>query len=151
MIRTVQWSLALLGALCLVGLVGCSPASSGPSTAPVKGTLTIDGQPANNVQITFSPVDSSLPAASGNVANGSFELRSGREGKPGAAPGRYKVVLAAVGGPLTGDAAMAAYKKAGGPPKVEATFPEKYSKAETSDKEVEVKSGSNDIKIEITK
>jgi hypothetical protein len=148
-IRSVQWSIALFGALCLVVFAGCPAGSAGPNTAPVKGTLTIDGQPANNVSITFSPMDKAGTPATGQVTNGSFELKSGSQGKPGAVPGKYKVVLAQALG--SADAAMAAYKKGGGAPKAELSFPEKYTKAETSDKEVEVKSGPNDIKIEITK
>ena len=143
MIRSVQFSSVLVAAVCCVWLAGCG--ETGPSTVPVKGTLTIDGQPANNVQITFSPIDASLPAASGQVTNGAFELFSGAQGKPGAAPGKYKVVLAAQ---ATAD--DAAYSGQGGPPKQELPFPKKYTSAETSDKEVEVTAGSNDIKIEIS-
>ena len=45
--------------------------------------------------------------------------------------------------------AAAAYKtgKAAAP---ELSFPKKYTAADTSDKEVEVKPGSNDVKIEIS-
>jgi hypothetical protein len=135
--------------MIFVGLAGCG--DTGPATVNVKGTLTIDGQPANNVTITFAPVDSSLPTASGPVNNGTFELFSGAEGKPGAVPGKYKVVLAASAGDPEADAAAYAPGATGGPPAApEAPFPEKYSNAGTSDKEVEVTSGSNDIKIDIS-
>ncbi len=136
-------------------LVGCG--RSGKGTVPVKGTLTIDGQPADKIQITFAPLEKSLPTASGNVINGSFELLSGVEGDPGAVPGKYKVVLRAEG-PALEDAmkAMMAGKGGrapGGPPEAagqKPPFPEKYSSASTSDKEVEVTRGSNNIKIEIS-
>ena len=151
MIRFVRVSFALGAVCCLMSFFGCS-GSTGPSTVPVKGTLTIDGQPANDVTITLSPLDTALPTASGPVSNGAFQVFTGAQGKPGAALGKYKVVLAqsAQGGL---DAAKAMYAKGGGgPPKAaQLSFPEKYTSATTSDKEVEIKSGSNDLKIEITK
>ncbi len=146
MIRTLQFSGVLVGlALFTVGLAGCS--DSGPATVPVNGTLTIDGQPANNLSITFSPVDQSLPTATGTVTDGSFELFCGIEGAPGAVPGKYKVVLAETGG---GGTDYMTGGGGGGPPTQELTFPKKYSTAGTSDKEVEVTAGSPDIQIEIT-
>jgi hypothetical protein len=150
-IRTVQFSLALLG-LMLLGIAGCS-GPTGPSTVPAKGTLTIDGQPADNVTITLSPVGAGEPA-SGQVKNGAFQLSTGTSGKPGAVPGKYKVVLAQASATSMEDAkAMYTGGKGGkgGPPKQTLSFPEKYKAAGTSDKEVEIKSGSNDLKIDITK
>jgi hypothetical protein len=150
MVRGVQFSVALVGAVFSLGIAGC--ADSGPAVSPVKGTLTIDGQPADNVTITFAPTDAKLPTASGQVKKGAFELVSGVQGKSGAAPGKYKVVLAQ-SSTMTQEEAAAAYGSGakGGPPKApKLSFPEKYTKAETSDKEVEVKSGSNDVKIEIS-
>jgi hypothetical protein len=146
--RLLQLSLALVGIVFLVGLAGCN-SDTGPATVSVKGTLTIDGQPANDVTITFVPTDSSLPTASGPVSNGSFELFSGVQGKAGAVPGKYKVVLAqAASADETPD-----YMASGGDPTLapaqELPFPEIYKDASTSDKEVEVTSGDNDIKIDI--
>jgi len=142
--------LALVAAVGLVGLVGCS-GPAGPNTVPAKGTLTIDGQPADNVTINLSPLDSTLPMASGPVKGGAFELFSGAQGKPGAVPGKYKVVLAQTG-PASMEEAKAMYSKGGGPPpKPKASFPEKYLQAGTSDKEVEIKAGPNELKIDITK
>ena len=144
-----------VGIVPVLLIAGCS--SGGPSTVPVKGTLTIDGQPANNITITFSPLDASLEAATGTVTNGQFELFSGVEGKPGAVPGKYKIVLAATAGSLDDAMKMMQSSEGGGPPTGDPTakankapFPDKYLSAGTSDKEVEVTSGSNDIKIEIT-
>jgi len=152
-VRSVHFAVGLVAA-ALVAFAGCS--DSGPATVPVRGTLTINGQPASNLLITFSPMDTRLPTASGQVNNGDFELRCGSEGKPGAVPGKYKVVLAQTGPSL--DDAMAAMKPqpggavpkgAPGGPTGQKPFPDKYSNPQTSDKEVEVTSGSNDIKIEI--
>jgi len=152
MIRSIRFALALFSVILLVGLAGCS-GSKGPALVPVKGTLTINGQAADGVTITFSPVDVGKPSASGPVKNGAFELFTGSEGKPGAAPGKYKVVLAESSGSL--EAAMAAMKQSkgakGGPTaKQKVSFPEKFKSADKSDKEVEVKSGADEIKIDIS-
>lgn len=133
---------------------GCGP--SGLVTVPVKGTLTIGGQPASGVQLSLVPVDSKLQVATGNVENCAFTVFSGNQGKPGAMVGKYKVVLQATGGGL--EAAKQMYNKpaasganSSAPPVMAAPFPEKYRTAKTSDKEVEVTSGPNDLKIDIPK
>ncbi len=155
MSRTIQLSLLLLGAVFVVGLVGCDSTAEGPATAPVKGTLTIDGQPADGIRITFSPLDDAGEEAVGEAKNGSFELFSGVQGKSGAVPGKYKVVLAAgaADGGETPDY-MNPDNASGGsssePAAQKLAFPEKYTQVSTSDKEVEVTSGPNDIKIDIT-
>lgn len=122
---------------------GCP--AGGPSTVPVKGTLTIDGKPATDVTITLAGADPKVPAASGKVENGSFTLFCGTEGKPGCVPGKYKVVLSSNAG-----TSPAMYKSgAGDPTKAKSPFPEKYRVATTSDKEVEITNGSNELKITI--
>ena len=156
-VRPSKLAVALLGLLVVVGLVGCGETGSG--TVPVKGTLTIGGQPADNVQVTFSPTDATRPAASGNVTGGKFELFSGSEGHAGAVPGKYKVVLAQMGGSTSRDASTSAMYGGGGgaggsssqPAMPKPSFPEKYLSPGTSDKEVEVTSGSNEITIDIPK
>lgn len=148
--RSVWYGLAAAMVFCFIS-GGCGPA--GPNLSPVKGTLTIDGQPADNVMITLSPMDAKLSPASGQVKAGSFTLSSGAQGTAGAAPGKYKVVLTQQAS-LSSEEAAAAYggKGAKGPPKApEISFPKKYTSADTSDKEVEVKAGANDLKIDITK
>ncbi len=146
--RLIQLSLPLVGITFLVGFAGCA-SDSGPATVSVKGTLTIDGEPANNVTITFAPLDSSLPTASGPVSNGAFELFSGAQGKAGAVPGKYKVVLTQVANADENPAYMESGADPTSAPEQELAFPERYKAAGTSDKEVEVTSGSNDITIEI--
>jgi hypothetical protein len=131
----------------LVFVVGCP--SGGPATVPVQGTLTIGGQPAKDVTITLVPSDPKNPTASGKVENGSFRLFSGVEGKPGVVPGKYKVILY-----FAGAASANMYQRdrsgtSSAPPKVEVPFAEKYQDAKTSDKEVEITDGPNDLKIDV--
>lgn len=141
---------SLLGIAALV--VGCS-GSSGPALSPVTGKLTIGGQPAKNVLVTFQPTDAKLPAASGRVDDsGTYTLSSGSTGGKGAAAGTYKVVLQQLGPSLA--EMEAAYSRGSGkqsaPPEgAQATFPDEYKDASTSPKEVTVTSGSNTINIDL--
>ena len=147
----------LLGAVALV-VAGCG--AGGPSFHPVGGKLTVDGKVPANVQISFYPVDGKGPIASGNVdaGTGRYDLTSsGGVGKPagkGAVAGKYKVVLNAGGGAgaASPEAMMAQYSgnnqgKAPAAPK--ASFKKEYGSASTSPKEVEVKSGTNAIDIDL--
>lgn len=149
--------LTVLMVFFCAAVIGCGKSTN---TVPVQGTLTIDGQPADNIMITLSPVDSSLPVATGRVSSGSFELFSGIDGARGAVPGKYKVVLAP-GGSTAEEEAKARYmqgakagtSKAGSPPpESEATLPfaTKYTSSATSDKEVEITSGSNNLTIDVS-
>jgi hypothetical protein len=156
----VNWFLrgvGCVGVVCCAVLAGCGP--SGTNTVPVRGTLTIDGQPADNVMITLAPLDTSMPVATGRVSNGSFELYSGVQGSPGAVPGKYKVVLAPSEATSV-DAAKARYAGGvkgakGGTVAPDAdtalSFPEKYASSATSDYEVEITSGQNDLEIALTR
>lgn len=81
-------------AICLVVLLlgGCD---SGPSTIPVSGKVTVDGQPLSKGTLRFIP-DASKgntleiePAAT--IEGGSYTLYT--SGKPGAAAGAYKVAV----------------------------------------------------------
>lgn len=148
----------LLGAIALV-VAGCG--AGGPSFNPVGGKLTVDGKVPANVQISFYPVDGKGPIASGNVdaGTGRYDLTSsGGVGKPagkGAVAGKYKVVLNASGGgggAASPEAMMAQYSgnnqgKAPAAPK--ASFKKEYGSASTSPKEVEVKSGTNSIDLDL--
>ncbi len=63
---------------------------------PVTGNVTLDGQPAEGVTVTFFP-DADSPAAQMTAsgvtdASGKYTLFSG-EGKPGAAVGKYRVLF----------------------------------------------------------
>lgn len=147
----------LLGCVALA-IAGCG--AGGPSFHPVGGKLTIDGKIPENVQISFYPVDGKGPIASGTVdaATGRYVLTSsGGVGKPagkGAVAGKYKVVLntsSAGGGAGSPEAMMAQYSgnQAKAPAVPKASFKKEYGAAGTSPKEVEVKSGTNSIDLEL--
>lgn len=149
----------LFATLCVFFSAGCGSGKLG--VVPVSGTLTIDGQPADNVEITLVPVDTSLPSATGLAQGGKFELFSGVQGASGAVPGTYKLVLA-VRKMTTEEETRAKYAagaKAGGasggspvPQTTEAALPfaTKYTSSSTTDKEVTIPPKGGSIEIDVS-
>jgi hypothetical protein len=118
-----------------VSLAGC-----GSGLQPVRGKVTLpDGKPAVNSQVVFDgPIGGKAISARGDVqADGSFELATSQPGD-GVPPGRYRVQI-------------------NPPPLVNAEaaqrlpFNSKYTDFSTSGLEFEVKAGSNDFPIQLTK
>lgn len=75
------WSLALL----LVVSAGCG--ESGPSLLPVKGSVTVDGQPAEGVVLLFH--GGNIVSSASSDASGVFSVVTNAE--PGMPAGSYKV------------------------------------------------------------
>ena len=84
-------------ALSLVG--GCS---SGASTVPVSGRITLDGQPLAGAHVSFQPEGGSgslseSGAGSGSyaltAADGSYSLRLAQGDRPGAVVGKHRVEI----------------------------------------------------------
>jgi len=146
--------------ICLalgVGLMGCNAGGpAGPTLFPVTGVLTVGGQPVADVNVQLIPVElteNAVYSAGKTDASGKFSVVAGN-GNPGAAKGKYKVVLSKVAAAAPGDnlspeqvkKATEEYKKATGdkPPgqpgenTASLPFPKDYAKAETSPKEVDV-------------
>lgn len=69
-------------------IVGCGKA--GPSLVAVKGTVTVDGKPADGAVLIFHPTGGKGTIASAAAdANGTFAITS--NGTPGIVTGSYKV------------------------------------------------------------
>ena len=81
--RVRGWHL-LLAACCLVGCRG----ETGPAKYTVSGTVTLDGKPLSNGDVTFSPVAGNLPAAAGKLQDGRYTFRT--------VAGEHRVVIRAV-------------------------------------------------------
>lgn len=66
---------------CLPVAVGCNPrAKEKPTLAPVKGTVTMDGQPLAKVDVTFFSDEGGQVASGATDDSGVYELRfSGRD------------------------------------------------------------------------
>jgi len=142
----------------LVMLAGCGgDPQIGGKVYPVKGKLTVGGQPAADVSVNLYPNDKSLPIASGTTKpDGTFQVFNS-DGREGAMAGKYKVVLKQN---QSKEAAKAAYASAssggggaaGGPtqgPTAATNLPEAYLKQETTPKEVDIVAGDNDLKLDL--
>lgn len=100
-------SSTLVVVACL--LVGCDPDWPGPTkTANVKGSVTLDGRPLGDAQVTFipiAPMDGSLetmaPMSYGTTdVHGQYSLQQA-DGKAGAVTGQHTVIISK---PLSGQA-----------------------------------------------
>lgn len=132
--------------LAAVLVVGCADSNAHP-TARVTGKVTFDGQPVTGGAVTFSPKSTGAAepgkVAIGNVEpDGSFVLSTYGE-NDGAVVGMHQVTYAAPAGEL--------------PPGKEEWEPgeeptkSKYAELAPKTPDVEVKRGSNDLVIELTR
>jgi hypothetical protein len=84
------------GLLCLLLLTpgGCGKGKDLPDLAPVTGTVTLDGQPLAEAEITFTPIGTTagLGSEGRTAGDGKYQLKAVRRGA-GAAAGQYKVVI----------------------------------------------------------
>lgn len=141
------WVLTL--AACCVGTFGCSQApDDGPEKlVPVSGIVSVDGDAAHGVGLSFQPV-AGTPGTGGFAATditGSFKVVH-RSGEDGIEPGSYKVTasrfLTPDGSPVpTGESAM--------DHDAEETLPQRYLDPEQTPLHVEVTEGMGPLSLEI--
>jgi hypothetical protein len=74
-------------ALALAAFVGCS---DGPQRMPVKGTVSLDGQPLATGSLLMTPLKKG-PVAGCDIKDGRFEM----PGERGPGPGEYRVEITA--------------------------------------------------------
>jgi hypothetical protein len=77
------------------GFAGCGNKSSYP-TAPVSGTIKLDGKPLGNASVTFQPVGGGMASFGITDSDGHFELKSMRGEFDGAVVAKHNVVIRAV-------------------------------------------------------
>ncbi|MCR4411810.1 MAG: hypothetical protein NUV77_05210 [Thermoguttaceae bacterium] len=150
----------ILALVACVALGGCGPST--PATVPVSGTVTLDGQPLEGAAVSFVPIGQGRPATGQTDSSGKFTLTSFQPGD-GAPAGKYKVGVSkldkpadAKGGPAAAGAAPEGTRLSGppvakgpeAPPK--SLVPPKYVNPDTSGLTVEVKSGMEPVKLELT-
>lgn len=75
---------------------GCG--ASGPATAPVSGTVTVQGKPQANLVVSFLPQSGTIEAGRGSMgvtdAAGKYALKTTEsEQRDGALVGKHKVVI----------------------------------------------------------
>jgi len=117
-------------------LLGCDDGKM--ATAPVKGTVTLDGEPVPMGTVTFVSETKGAPYAYGEIQfDGTFTMSTYGQGD-GAVLGRHKIMISA-------------FKVATDLPEAKSLLPSKYGSEQTSGLTAEVKEGENDIKLELTK
>lgn len=90
----------LLGFLIIAVFAGCGGVDR-PPTAPVSGTVMVDGEPVEGAAVMFVPEKGGRPATGTTDAQGHFTLRTFEEGD-GAVLGKHQVAITlakSTGGP----------------------------------------------------
>ena len=144
-----------LGSLALlVSLLGCS-GSKGPATAKVSGVVKYNGAPVEGATIVFSPVAGGRPGTAVSDSQGHYDLSTYGD-KDGAVPGEYKVTVEK--SKTEGEAPNLTYEQIndmqmrGEPipgPVTKNLLPEKYISPATTELTATVKSGTNDVPLEL--
>ena len=132
-------------AIVLLLVVGCSQPDTMPM-AKVTGTVTYNGEPIDNVSVTFIPESGARPAAGLTDASGKFTLSTLDPGD-GASPGMNKVALTETpdgSPPMPGEPGFDTWK-----PPVQ-RFPIKYANPEESGFTATVIMGQNDFTFDMT-
>jgi len=141
-------------------LVATIVAGCGSGATKVEGVVTLDGTPIDKATVTFVPQDGKgQPAVGISDPSGNFSLLT--NGKPGAQPGAYKVVVTkteVIEGLAPGDPKyMEMMKKgvaksgpmAGGPAGPKTQLPAVYSKAESTPLTQKVPPENSPLKLEL--
>jgi len=76
---------------CLM-LVANGCGGSKPATAPVSGTVLLDGKPVADAAVLFEPAEGGVPARGSTDSTGQFSLSTFTRGD-GAVPGRHRVAI----------------------------------------------------------
>jgi hypothetical protein len=128
----------LCGLLLLFAAPGCSNSAM---ESQVSGVVTLDGQPVGPGTVVFVRTEGGGNPADGAIQiDGKYFLKTSRD--VGLHPGEYKASVVILDQPpvKTGERSMTPAKL---------VSPKRYSDAETSGLEYEVKSGKNTIDIEL--
>lgn len=118
----IQRSSLLATALLAAAALGCGGESPGPTTYPVTGVVTQNGQPVAGAVIQFTPTaaDSTASAQAQTAADGTFTVEitfdKGRTTQPGLPAGDYKVTITKMQAPA-GAPSLARPPKNSLPPK----------------------------------
>jgi hypothetical protein len=132
-------AISSLRAICLIA-AAIATSCSGPNSATVSGTITLDGQPLPGASVSFYPDGDGKPPASGQTdAQGRYSLSTGSSA--GLAPGKYVAVVVATKDPPQ------PYDSTGAEVPPIPITPAKYGDATKSDLRIEVKPGKNDIPL----
>lgn len=130
------------GALTVLAIASIGCGGDTPPTGNVTGTVTYNGSPVANANVTFQP-NGGRPATGVTDASGKYTLATFGT-SDGAVLGSHKISITPnitdVPMPETPDQASAEPK----PP-----FPKKYMNPDTSGLTADVKSGPNEVNLEL--
>lgn len=91
---STRWTLWIGAAFLCVCIAGCGGGSDLPELGTVSGAVTVEGKPAPNVLVQFSPVEGGRTSTAVTDTSGQYELMYTADAK-GAQVGKHKVTLAA--------------------------------------------------------
>lgn len=147
--------LPLLVLGCLVA--GCGPRT--PATIPVRGVVILDGKPVEGATVGFTPTEGVRPATGSTNALGEFSLTTFAPGD-GALPGQHTVTVSKIKStgqqfdmssvPAGSNAMPLSGSTTPGGIKIQWVVPPKYADPKTSGFTVEVKSGMEPVKLELS-
>jgi len=88
---TIRWAVPL----AFFGLIGCgSDPDSAVTLVPVTGTITLDGKPMANAQISFIPeATNAASTAGGDTTGPDGNYLAQYRGRNGLSPGKYRVTV----------------------------------------------------------
>lgn len=128
----------VLVVLALVASVGCKPKAAWETTYPTSGKVTFKGRPVKGAEIAFFPTDTSFPESvrpqAKSKEDGSFEVWTYKQGD-GAPVGSYKVTLVHNEVTVSKDTVVAKPND----------LPVKYSRRDSTNLEVKITAGKNDL------
>lgn len=135
-------SALLCSALLLPLGVGCKGGNAWEITQPASGTVVYKGKPIENAEINLFPVDPAAPELvrprGRTTADGKFVLWTYKEGD-GVPAGKYKATIVHNEVSVSKDTVVAKPND----------LPAKYSRRESTDLEVTVNEGKNEIPFEL--
>ncbi len=129
---------SMLGVILVIGTSGCKQQPAWEVTHPATGTIKFKGRPLENAELALFPTDGSFPdtvrpkARSG--ADGQFVIWTYAEGD-GAPAGTYKVTAVHHEVGVSKDTVVAKPND----------LPAKYSKRDTTDLEITIAPGKNEL------
>jgi hypothetical protein len=158
------WTVGLSGLLMIALVAGCGGPKR-PQTVAVSGTVTLDGKPVEGATVGFIPEGGGRPATGTTDASGAFTLTTFEPGD-GAVVGKHSVTVSKVRGsgqqgdqastasgpgpgPGPGAMPLSGMPEAGGV-KLEWIVPKKYSEPANSGLKVEVRSGLEPVKLDLS-
>jgi hypothetical protein len=141
----------LVAAVGICALVGCGPKR--PTTIPVTGTVTLDGQPVEGAAVAFFPEGAEQPARGVTDAAGKFTLMTFVAGD-GALPGQHRVSVTKTQAPPpqaieVGGEKVETPTDGGAAENVKYLLPPQYASPSTSQLTAEVKKGMEPVALDL--